>query len=903
MKYEYIKNTFLKFFQKKNHKIFSSFPIYLENDPSLLFINAGMNPFKDYFLGYKKPLYTRITNVQKCLRVSGKHDDLENVGYDNYHHTMFEMLGNWSFGDYSRKEAIEWAWELLTNIYNIPKEDIYVSIFIGDKEDDKLLMDNETFICWKNLISEKNIIFFGKKENFWEMGDVGPCGPCTEIHIDIRHKKDKKKLLGRYLVNKNHPKVIEIWNIVFIEFLRKNNGKLEKLDKKHIDTGMGLERLCMILQGKSSTYETDIFYPIVKDIEKSLGNIYKNEFYQNVSIRIIADHLRAIVFSICDGKIPSNNGSGYVIRKILRRAVFHVNLFLLKKEPFIFQFVPSLIKKMRIFFPELEKNNEYIQYVIKEEELSFIKVLNEGNKKIQYVINKTKEKKKHIISGETIFKLYDTYGFPLSLSKILIEKHQLKIDEKSYQKKLLEQKNRSKKSNNAVIKEDWIVVNTTKEDLLNNSVEDNFVGYFHTEIDNVFIIKYRIVKNILIKNNFYELVLSKTPFYPEGGGQIGDTGYIINNINEKISILNTKKENNTIVHYTNQLPFHITFPFKAIIDINRRKDIEKNHTSTHLLHFALRSILGNHIQQKGSYIGNEYLRFDFSHYKKLTTDELLEIGKLVQKFIFSDFHLKEKQFSSLIEAKKIASYYSSNELFNYENQKKIRVIAFGDSSELCIGTHVKNTRSIEVFQIISESSVSHGIRRIKALTSRKAIEYLKNIYHQYDSLKMIMKYPNSITKSYNYILEINKKLKQEKLKIEFHQIELLKRIFYSNSIQLNNKIRYLCDINNLLKKEKLDINIIKKTLLSLRIKIEYFISIIGFINNEKPMIFICISDKIAKMNSALYADNLILKISDYISGKYWGNHLFSTSVGKNKNGLILVKNYMDKYIIKLIKNQ
>lgn len=898
MKYKSVKDTFLKFFQKKNHKVFSSFPLYLKNDPSLFFINAGMNPFKDYFLGHKKPLYTRITNVQKCLRITGKHDDLENVGYDNYHHTMFEMLGNWSFGDYSRREAIEWAWELLTKIYNIPEDNIYVSIFIGDKKDE-LLMDNETFIFWKNLINKDNILFFGKKENFWEMGDIGPCGPCSEIHVDLRDRKEKDILSGKYLINKNHPKVIEIWNLVFIEFLRKSNGKLERLSKSHIDTGMGVERLCMILQEKFSTYETDIFYPIIKDIKESLGKDYKNEFYQNVSIRIVADHLRAIAFSICDGKIPSNNGAGYVIRKILRRAIFHVNLFLLKKEPFIFQFVSSLVREMKDYFPELKHNNEYIQHVIKEEELSFIKVLNEGSKKIQHIINEAKEKNKRIISGKIIFKLYDTYGFPINLSKIITERNQLKIDEESLKKKLLEQKKRSKEKSNTIIKGDWIDL-IKKNTELEHIVEHSFVGYIYTEFDNIIITKYRKVKNTLTKNNHYELVFSKTPFYPEGGGQIGDTGYIIN-VNEKINIFDTKKENNTIIHYSNELPLNLTFPFRAVVDKDRRKNIERNHTSTHLLHFALKKILGDHIQQKGSYIGKDYLRFDFSHYKKVTFKELFKIDKLVQELIFSDFYLEEKNFSSFKEAIKVSSY---NEAFDYDNKEEIRVITFGESSELCVGTHVKNTRSIEVFQIISESSVSHGIRRIKAITSRIAVEYLKNIQNQCESLKTIIKYPNSITDSYIYILNTNKKLKKEKSKIEHQQIELIKKIYLSNSIQLSlpfTDIKYICNINPL-KEEELDINIIKKTLLNIRIEIKNILFIIGFIKNEKPIIFISISDDVVKKNN-VYADKIISKVSGNTSGKHWGTHFFSTFIGTKKDELMLIKKDIEKYIKKIINNQ
>ncbi|BBA16985.1 alanine--tRNA ligase [Blattabacterium cuenoti] len=728
MKYKFIKDTFLNFFQKKKHKILPSFPIFSKDDSTLFFVNAGMNPFKDYFLGHVKPEYTRIANVQKCLRITGKHNDLENVGYDDYHHTMFEMLGNWSFGDYSRKETIEWAWELLTKIYHIPNQNIYVSIFIGDKKDE-LSMDKEAFKYWKTFLDESHILFFGKKENFWEMGIEGPCGPCSEIHIDLRNEKEKKVLSGKYLINKKHPQVIEIWNLVFIEFIRKSDGTLEKLPKKHVDTGMGLERLCMILQGKNSSYETDIFYPIIQDIEEKLGNIYnKKNFDQNVSIKIIADHLRAIVFSILDGQLPSNNEAGYVIRKILRRAVILCIRFLQKKEPFIYKIVDTLVREMKSSFSELENKKNYIKNIIKEEELSFFSIVEKGSKKIQHIITEHKEKNEKIIHGEKIFQLYDTYGFPMDLSKIIVEKNNLFIDEKSFQKKLSEQKDRSKKERNSILKKDWIKVHN------NFHQNQNFVGYELIEC-NILILKYRKVENKLKNIHYYELVFSKTPFYPERGGQLGDTGIIKNEI-DKIDIFDTKIENSIIIHCVQRLPSNVFSYFKAIVDQNRRKKIEKNHTSTHLLNFALKQILGNHIQQKGSYVGDDYLRFDFSHYQKIKTQELHKIEDFVQELIFSDLILKIEIFHSLYEAKKNASnaFFSENFEKKYKKKQEIRIVNFGKSSELCIGTHVKNTKEIQVFEILSESSISHGVRRIKAITYKNAIQHLKSIRNQYQSL-------------------------------------------------------------------------------------------------------------------------------------------------------------------------
>ncbi|WP_185876869.1 alanine--tRNA ligase [Blattabacterium cuenoti] len=887
MKYKSIRDSFLSFFKEKKHKVVPSFPIHSKNDPTLFFINAGMNPFKDYFLGHIQPDYSRIVNIQKCLRVTGKHNDLENVGYDNYHHTMFEMLGNWSFGDYSRKEAIEWAWELLIKVYKIPKENIYVSVFIGDKKEE-LSMDNETFQCWKTLINEDHILFFGKKENFWEMGLTGPCGPSSEIHIDLRTEKEKKTLHGKNLINKNHPKVIEIWNLVFIEFLRKSDGSLEILPTKHIDTGMGLERLCIVLQGKISSYETDIFYPIIQNIKESLGKNYKKDFHHKVSIHIIADHLRSLTFSISDGLLPSNNGAGYVIRKILRRAIIYANSFLSKKEPFIYQFVNILVKNMKSSFPELWEKKEYIKNVIHEEELSFLRVIEKGNRKIQHIIRKAKEKNENIVDGKTIFKLYDTYGFPIKLSKMLIEKNNLLIDEKLFLKKLLEQRNRSKKENETIEKKDWIKVHN-HQFFQDNA---NFVGYDVIKCD-ILIVKYRKVENKLKKNHYYELIFSKTPFYPEGGGQLGDVG-IIKNETDEVCIFNTKKENSIIIHYAEKLPLNVYSPFVAIIDKKRRLEIEKNHTSTHLLHFSLKKILGSHIQQKGSYVGNEYLRFDFSHYQKITIKELNQIENLVQELIFSNLFLKERRFSSLQEAEKNISFYKS-ETFENKSKQEIRVITFGKSSELCIGTHVKHTGLIHVFKILSESSVSYGIRRIKAVTSERAIRYLKSIHEQYQSLKKIIKYPESPLKSFIILQNYNKELKKKISEVHSQQMRILKKKYLSNIIELSS-INYIYDIDPF-QENKLDINLIKRTVLGLRNEVSNLFMIIGFIEKEKPVIFISISNSLIQKYN-IHAHKIICKISSFIHGKYWGNSSFATAIGSDKNGLNLILKD-----VKNIKNQ
>ncbi|WP_185858559.1 alanine--tRNA ligase [Blattabacterium cuenoti] len=890
MKSKLIRKTFLSFFKEKKHRIISSFPIYSKNDPTLLFVNAGMNPFKDYFLGYVKPKYSRIVNIQKCLRVTGKHNDLENVGYDNYHHTMFEMLGNWSFGDYSRKEIIEWTWELLVKVYKIPKKNIYVSIFIGDKKD-SLSMDKESFKYWKNLMDENHILFFGKKENFWEMGATGPCGPCTEIHIDLRNEKDKKILSGKYLINKNHPNVIEIWNLVFIEFFRKFDGTLEILPIKHVDTGMGLERLTMVLQEKFSSYETDLFYSIIQDIKSYFGNINEKDIHQNISIKIIADHLRALVFSISDGQLPSNNGAGYVIRKILRRAVIYANRFFSQTIPFIYQLVDSLIIVMKDIFPDLEKNKQYIQNIIQEEEISFFRVIEKGSQKIKHIITKTKKKNENIIDGKIIFQLYDTYGFPIELSKMLVEKNNLLIDNKLFQKKLSEQKERSRKKMDSIVKTDWIKVHD------HQFYENNFVGYNVMECNDVLILKYRKVENKLDKTHYYELVFSKTPFYPEGGGQLGDTGHIRNNFDD-IFIFNTKKENSVIIHSVRKLPSSVFHSFKAIINENRRKEIEKNHTSTHLLYFALKQILGNHIQQKGSYIGDDYLRFDFSHYKKITTEELHNIDNLVQELIFSDIYLEEKRYSSLEEARKVSSFFHS-ETFE-DNKQVVRVITFDKSSELCIGTHVKHTGLIHVFKIISESSISYGIRRIKAITSKKAILYLKSIENQYLSIKKAMNNPESPIKSFFLLQNSNKKLKQEISKIYSYKIKTFKKKYFLKSIQLTSSIKYICDIDSSQEIE-LDINIIKKIVLDLRNEISDLFLITGFKKSGKAVIFISISNSVIN-NKNIHANEIIRPMASYICGKYWGKSFFSTAIGSNIDGLNLVLKDIINIKNRLMKN-
>ncbi|WP_185882447.1 alanine--tRNA ligase [Blattabacterium cuenoti] len=885
MQYQKVKNTFLNFFQKKDHKILPSFPIYLDDDPSLLFINSGMNPFKDIFLGKQIPKYHRIANIQKCLRISGKHNDLENVGYDNYHHTMFEMLGNWSFGDYSRQETIEWAIELLTKEYHISKENIFVTIFLGNDQD-QLSMDKESLKIWKHLINHDHILFFGKNENFWEMGEVGPCGPSSEIHIDLRSNNEKNKLSGKYLINKGHPKVIEIWNLVFIEFFRQTNGKLKYLSKKHVDTGMGLERLCMVLQGVNSSYETDIFITIIHKIKNYLGNKYTNKYQQNISINIIADHLRSIIFTISDGQRPSNNHAGYILRKILRRSIIYAFRFFNNKQPFLYKLVDIFIEEMNKFFPELKKKKEYIQSIVEEEEISFFKVINKGYDRIKHIISITKKQNQQIIDGNRIFQLYDTYGFPFELSKIIAKKNNLLIDKFVFNKKLLQQQQQSNTTTISIFKHEWIY-NPKFIEKNNNKI--NFIGYDNLSCK-IIIIKYRKIYQTLQNTFYYELVFSQTPFYPESGGQIGDIGYIKNN-NEQIKIENTTKENLDIIHIVKQLPNNIYDPFVVVVDKIRRTKIEINHTSTHLLYFALKTILGKNIEQKGSYIGENYLRFDFSYHKKISLQQLNEIVNLVQEYIEKNFYLLEKRFSSYEEAKKFG-YIGK---FNTKYTNEIRIITFGDSSELCIGTHVKYTKDIKIFEIISESSIAYGIRRITAMTSNNAIQYLKKIHLQYQSLKELMNGIEPTVNTFRDLITKNKQLIKKINTINFHRMESLKKEFLIKA-KVTSNMTYIFDIdcNNI---NHIDLQLLKKIGLSLRLQIHNLFMIVGFIKDNQPILFISISDLIIKKNN-INAYNMMKHFSNYIIGKYWGKSFFSIAIGKKINGLTIIAKEINDYIKK-----
>ncbi|HEY0091739.1 MAG TPA: alanine--tRNA ligase, partial [Flavobacterium sp.] len=704
-----IRQQFLDFFQSKGHLIVPSAPIVLKDDPTLMFNNSGMAQFKEYFLGSGTPKSPRIADTQKCLRVSGKHNDLEEVGIDTYHHTMFEMLGNWSFGDYFKKEAIHWAWELLTEVYKIDKNILYVSVFEGNK-DENVPFDQEAYDIWKTLIPEDRIILGNKKDNFWEMGDQGPCGPCSEIHVDIRSAEEKAKISGKELVNNDHPHVVEIWNNVFMEFNRKADGSLEKLPAQHVDTGMGFERLCMVLQGVQSNYDTDVFTPLIQKIESVTGSKYtikakdEDEEKINIAIRVIADHVRAVAFAIADGQLPSNTGAGYVIRRILRRAIRYGFTFLNIKEAFIYQLVETLADQMGTSFPEIRMQQKLVTNVIREEENSFLRTLDQGLQLLENVIKNTSEK---VVSGQKAFELYDTFGFPIDLTALILRERGLELDEVGFERAMFEQKTRSRAASE-VSTDDWTI--------LAEATDEPFVGY-DLLVNEVKILRYRKVDSKK-DGKLYQLVLDHTPFYPEGGGQVGDKG-TLSNANETIQIIDTKKENNLILHFAATLPQNPEAAFIAKVDKELRSNTAGNHTATHLMHLALRTILGKHVEQKGSLVSPDYLRFDFSHFAKVSEGELKQVEDFVNARIQEQLPLVERRsipFAQAVEEGAMA-------LFGEKYGEKVRAIKFGDSMELCGGIHVQNTAEIWHFKIISEGAVAAGIRRIEAITGNAVREY------------------------------------------------------------------------------------------------------------------------------------------------------------------------------------
>ena len=858
MKSELVRKKFLDFFASKEHEIVSSAPMVIKDDPTLMFTNAGMNQFKEYFLGNNYSKNSRVTDTQKCLRVSGKHNDLEEVGIDTYHHTFFEMLGNWSFGDYFKKDAINWAWELLTKVYEIDKDNLYVTIFEGDKSEG-LDKDNEAFNYWRAILPEERILNGNKKDNFWEMGTQGPCGPCSEIHIDIRSKSEKDTTPGSQLVNKDHPQVIEVWNLVFMEFNRKSDGSLEKLPAKHVDTGMGFERLCMVLQGVTSSYDSDVFKPLILEIETLTNTSYgKNEKIDR-AIRVIADHVRTVYFSIADGQLPSNTGAGYVIRRILRRAIRYGFTFLDQKQPFINQLVDTLSKQMCLVFPELKKQQKLAENVIREEETSFLKTLDQGLVMLNSLLSSSDDK---TLSGKKIFELYDTFGFPLDLTALIAREKKFKIDEKGFNDEMSKQKQRSR-VDAASSAGDWKII-------LDDDIEE-FVGYDILETD-VKITRYRKLKNQK-DGDFYQLVFNLTPFYPEGGGQVGDKGYLQENNGTTHYITDTKKENNLIIHFSKTIPASIKDIHKAVVDKKKRIRSSSNHTATHLMHQGLRSVLGNHVEQKGSMVHSGMFRFDFSHFSKLSNNQIQQVENFVNSRIKEQLPLHEARnipFKSAIDQGAMA-------LFGEKYGDTVRTIRFGKSIELCGGCHVKNTSEIWYFKVTSESAVASGIRRIEAITGDAVISYFEEQSKLLNDLKAVMKQQKDPIQAYTSLMNENNSLKKEILSLSKLKLKALKSEIKKNIILKNNINFIACEVD-------LDGKNIKDLVFEIGDELDNLFLVLASRKNNKPLLCCFISRSLVKSQN-YNASDVVKGLGLYIEGSGGGQEFYATAGGKNINGI------------------
>jgi len=854
-----IRTQFLNFFKEKDHKIVPSAPMVIKDDPTLMFTNAGMNQFKEFFLGNSVTQNARVADSQKCLRVSGKHNDLEEVGKDTYHHTMFEMLGNWSFGDYFKEEAIQWAWEFLTDICKIDSDSLYVSVFEGSNDADNLKMDAEAFNLWKSIVPEDRIIMGNKKDNFWEMGEQGPCGPCSEIHVDIRSVEEKAKVSGASLVNQDHPLVVEIWNLVFMQYNRKADGKLEALPAKHVDTGMGFERLCMTLQGVKSNYDTDVFTPIIREIETITNSKYGKEEEEDIAIRVIADHIRAVSFSIADGQLPSNTGAGYVIRRILRRAIRYGFTFLDTKEPFMYRLVKVLSETMGDAFPELKQQQQLIENVIKEEEHSFLNTLEQGLVLLDTIILNNKGKE---IDGRKAFELYDTYGFPIDLTALILGEKGYALDEKGFETAMQEQKNRSK-SASATSKEDWTI--------LADDVEQEFVGYDLLEA-HVNLVKYRKITSKK-EGDQYQLVFNLTPFYAEGGGQVGDKGYLEGAGGDTVYIIDTKKENNEIVHFAKNLPKKVEGTFKAVVDKKQRERTEANHTATHLLHQALREILGTHVEQKGSAVHSKYLRFDFSHFSKLTIDELREVENFVNARIEGQLPFQENRNVPMEEALKEGAMA----LFGEKYGDAVRTVRFGQSIELCGGTHVKNTGDIWHFKIKSEGAVASGIRRIEAITSDAVKDFYFENNRVFFEIKDALNNAQDPLKAVTALQEENAKLKKE---VE----QLLKAKAKNLKVDLVNELEDINGVQFLSKEIDLDAAGIKDLSFEMGQNKDNLFLLFGTEQNGKALLSCYISKELVSAKN-LNAGAIVRELGKYIQGGGGGQPFFATAGGKNPDGI------------------
>ncbi|MDP5077183.1 MAG: alanine--tRNA ligase, partial [Nonlabens sp.] len=857
-----IRQTYLDFFKQKQHDIVASAPMVIKNDPTLMFTNAGMNQFKEYFLGINEPKHNRVADSQKCLRVSGKHNDLEEVGVDTYHHTMFEMLGNWSFGDYFKKDAINWAWELLTEVYGIDKDILYVTIFEGD-DSEGLARDTEAYEYWKQFVPEDRILNGNKKDNFWEMGDQGPCGPCSEIHVDIRTAEEKAAVPGASLVNNDHPQVVEIWNLVFMQFNRLANGSLQPLPAQHVDTGMGFERLAMVLQGVRSNYDTDVFMPIIREIETITGHSYKKTEQEDIALRVIADHVRAVSFSIADGQLPSNTGAGYVIRRILRRAIRYGFTYLDTKEPFIYKLVDTLANQMGEAFPELKSQKNLIINVIREEEQSFLRTLDQGLLLLDSMINNVKASGNDTVQGTKAFELYDTYGFPIDLTALILREKGLKLDEAGFDEAMQEQKNRSRAASETTTS-DWTE--------LRSDDSQEFIGYDMLEA-NVNITRYRKVTTKK-DGDLYQLVFNMTPFYGESGGQTGDKGYIECQSGDTVYIIDTKKENGQTVHLTKQLPSELNSKVKVKVDAAQRARTSSNHSATHLLHQALRKVLGEHVEQKGSMVRSASLRFDFSHFAKLTDEQLTEVEQFVNARISEQLPLEENRNNT--HAAAVAD--GAIGLFGEKYGDVVRTIKFGSSYELCGGTHVKNTADIWHFKITSEAAVAAGIRRIEAITSDAVKDFYKQQDLELEAVKAVLKSGNKPpADSILALQEENSALKKELEQLQKAKAGDLKGDLIA-SVQAINGVNFIATQTDL------DAKSVKELAFDIEREVEHLFMIIGASDGDKATLTVILGKDVIE-SKGLNAGNIVRELGKHINGGGGGQPHFATAGGKNPDGI------------------
>lgn len=874
MKSQDIRKAYLDFFKSKNHLIVPSAPIVLKDDPTLMFNNSGMAQFKEYFLGNGTPKSPRIADTQKCLRVSGKHNDLEDVGFDTYHHTMFEMLGNWSFGDYFKKEALAWAWEFLTEVLKLDKDRLYVSVFEGNPAEN-VPFDQEAFDIWKQYVSEDRIILGNKKDNFWEMGDQGPCGPCSEIHIDLRSNEERAKVSGRDLVNADHPQVVEIWNNVFMEFNRKADGSLEKLPAQHVDTGMGFERLCMAMQNVISNYDTDVFTPLIEKVEQITGlkytsnevkNVSEEQNKTNIAIRVIVDHVRAVAFAIADGQLPSNTGAGYVIRRILRRAIRYGFTFLNTKEPFINKLVEVLANQMGEFFPEIKSQQQLVTNVIREEEASFLRTLEQGLQLLDKVVAETSGKE---VSGEKVFELYDTFGFPKDLTALILKEKGYSFNEAEFETELQKQKARSRAASE-IATGDWHI-------LIDGNTEQ-FVGYDQTE-NEARITRYRKIDS---KKDgiLYQIVLDATPFYPEGGGQVGDKGHLYTH-EGIVEIIDTKKENNLIVHFATSLPHNVGENFIAKVNTDLRSATSKNHSATHLMHLALRNILGTHVEQKGSLVNSNYLRFDFSHFSKVTDEELRQVEASVNTQIEAQLQLQEYRNIPIQEALDKGAMA----LFGEKYGDNVRMIEFGESRELCGGIHVKNTAEIWHFKIISEGAVAAGIRRIEAITGEAVKNYYNNQEHTLAEIKETLKNPQDVLKSVATLQDDNAKLKKQIEQLLKEKVDGLKNTLVADFQEING-------INFLAKQVDLSMSATKDLAQAIGTSKPNSFVFLASVEDNAPNIHCYVSKELVA-EKGLNAGNIIRELGKYIDGNGGGQPFFASGKGKNVLG---IKDALEKVI-------